>query len=595
MTPHRKAVWFGISMLALSALAWLQGPLLSLAQQPHPFGGVTHALAKYVGYLTLVSYWPAALIQLGFAGAELPAVAVSGAAPAISFAGWYGIGRFCVRHFSVLNTAPRELWVVYGAYILENIAYGVGASTVLTLWLSSDLGFGDVQAGAMVTTWSTLLTLVTVLVGSLTDAVGVRRAFLMGFVLCLFSRTVMALSGERWVALPFGLYVQGVGLALMTPVMTAAMKRYSNAAQRSVAFSFYYALMNLGFAIAGQIFDEVRTHMGEHGSWQLPVLGTTLSTYRVLILWSVVFTVPGLFMVWLLMREGVEMTESGPRIVPPKSASHAGGPLAGALKACQATAANTARIFGSLWSQPAFYRFLAFMALVVGVRLIFFHMHYTFPKYGIRELGEGAPIGRLFSVLNPTLILILVPIGGLLTQKISAYRMVSVGSFISAASVFFIAMPQHWFQPLADGWLGHLIAHSWLGIQGPVNPLYVSICLFVTLLSVGEALWSPRLYEYAAAIAPKGQEGSYMALSLLPYFGAKLVAGFLSGGLLTKFCPAEGPRHSATMWFIIGCMALITPVGTLVFRKFIQVQEAGRVPEMQKAESAAAEEDTLQS
>src|SRR5215471_4648300 len=48
MTSHRKAVWFGILMLALSALAWLQGPLTSLAQLPHPFGGVVHALAKYV-------------------------------------------------------------------------------------------------------------------------------------------------------------------------------------------------------------------------------------------------------------------------------------------------------------------------------------------------------------------------------------------------------------------------------------------------------------------------------------------------------------------------------------------------------------------
>jgi hypothetical protein len=30
------------------------------------------------------------------------------------------------------------------------------------------------------------------------------------------------------------------------------------------------------------------------------------------------------------------------------------------------------------------------------------------------------------------------------------------------------------------------------------------------------------------------------------------------------------------MWFLIGCMALITPLGTFIFRKYIQVQEAGR-------------------
>ena len=48
--------------------------------------------------------------------------------------------------------------------------------------------------------------------------------------------------------------------------------------------------------------------------------------------------------------------------------------------------------------------------------------------------------------------------------------------------------------------------------------------LFVVLLSEGEAIYSPRLYEYTAAIAPKGQEASYMALSSLPFFLAKLGA-----------------------------------------------------------------------
>jgi len=334
--------------------------------------------------------------------------------------------------------------------------------------------------------------------------------------------------------------------------------------------------------------------MGEHGTWTMPLLNMDLSTYRVLILWSFVFTVPGLFLVWFMLREGVEMTESGVRIAPRKNRDMRGGPLATALRTCESTLVETLRIFSSLWRQPSFYRFLAFMTLAVGVRLIFYHMHYTFPKYGIRELGEGAPIGRLFSVLNPVMILLLVPICGALTQKISAYRMVSIGSLIAASSVFFIALPPVWFQPLADGLMGDLIAHQWLGIEGAVNPLYVSIFLFVFMLSIGEALYSPRLYEYAAAIAPKGQEASYMSLSLLPYFGAKFVVGTISGWLLVTFCPEEGPRHSTTMWFIIGCMAMITPVGMIVLRRFIQVHEAGREPELPKSEAAVEEEETVQ-
>jgi MFS family permease len=483
-----------------------------------------------------------------------------------------------LRKFLVMRHAPRELWIIYAAYILENLAYKVGAATVLTLWLSSDLGFGDKSAGAVVATWSAVMTLITVFIGPLTDALGIRRTFLLGFGVCLVSRTVMTFTVEKWLVLPAGLYLQAVGIALMVPVMAAACKKYSNTAQRSVAFSLYYALMNLGYAIGDWIFDRVRSAqhgLGEHGHWTLPLLGLDLSTYRVLILLGVAFTVPGMLLTWFCLREGVEMTETGVTVTPREKVS-APNPLTALAVTVRDTAVKTCKIFASLWRQPGFYRFLAFMTLVVGVKMIFYHLFYTFPKYGLRELGDNAPIAQISSMVNSILIVVLVPITGVLTQKIAAYRMVTVGSFISAASVFFLAVPAAWFQPLADGWLGHLIAHQWLGVDGAVNPLYISIFLFVVLLSVGEALWSPRLYEYSAAIAPKDQEASYMALSYLPYFLAKFFVGGSSGWLLATYCPETGPRNPEMMWFIIGAMALVTPLGAVLFRKQIQVHEAGR-------------------
>ena len=96
------------------------------------------------------------------------------------------------------------------------------------------------------------------------------------------------------------------------------------------------------------------------------------------------------------------------------------------------------------------------------------------------------------------------------------------------------------------------------------------------LLSIGEAFYSPRLYEYTAAIAPKGQEASYMAMSSLPFFLAKLAVGPLSGVLLARFCPATGPRHSEALWLIIGLSTMIAPVGLFLFQRFIRVHEAGR-------------------
>ena len=46
-----------------------------------------------------------------------------------------------LKRFLVMASAPRELWIIYAAYLMENLAYKLGSQGVLPLWLSSDLGF----------------------------------------------------------------------------------------------------------------------------------------------------------------------------------------------------------------------------------------------------------------------------------------------------------------------------------------------------------------------------------------------------------------------------------------------------------------------
>ena len=75
---------------------------------------------------------------------------------------------------------------------------------------------------------------------------------------------------------------------------------------------------------------------------------------------------------------------------------------------------------------------------------------------------------------------------------------------------------------------------------------------FIVLLSVGEALWSPRLYEYTVIVAPDFSEGTFMAFSHMPTFLATFISGPMSGALLQNFCPAKGSLHCETMWLIIG-------------------------------------------
>jgi len=475
--------------------------------------------------------------------------------------------------FTVLFGAVRELWIVFAYVVMSNLAYMLVVLT-LSLWLSADLGYSDVKAGWWVTAWTAGMTFCVMLVGSLTDALGLRKTLLLGCTLCILPRLFMTFAAAKVLVLG-GLLVLALGEALGAPVTVAALRRYTTTTQRSIAFSLFYALMNVGYGLAGYVFDFVRQTLGETGHLALPGLGMGLSTYRTVFLVSLVFYVPCLLLIYFWLREGVEATDQGVEITAHKT-KYAQAHLVKAFGlTIRDTLHDTGRIFIGLWRQPGFYKFLAFLSLAAFIKMIFTHMYFTYPKFGIRELGDGAPIGRLWS-MNNFLIVFLAPLAGVLSQRISAYSMAIWGSFVAASSVFIMAMPPHWFQPLADGWLGHSVAHVWLGVQGQVNPYYVMIFIYVLFLSMGEAFYSPRLYEYAAAIAPKGQEASYMAMSYLPFFLAKLCMAPLSGILLARFCPAHGPRHSGTLWLIIGLSTMIAPVGLLVFQRFIRVHEAGR-------------------
>jgi MFS family permease len=171
---------------------------------------------------------------------------------------------------------------------------------------------------------------------------------------------------------------------------------------------------------------------------------------------------------------------------------------------------------------------------------------------------------------------VLAPIVGALTQRIASYRIVIIGSVICATGVFIMALPADWFVPAANSAFGGALGHGYLQLAGAVHPYYIMSALYLTVFSVGEAFYSPRVYEYAASIAPPGQEASYGALAYIPFLVGKLLIG-TSGWLLAAFCPEHGECRPAMLWLIFALAASVAPIGLLVFRRYIQVPEAGRL------------------
>jgi MFS family permease len=477
-----------------------------------------------------------------------------------------GLAGFFAK-FSVLKGARRELWLTFLIKFFIYTAYSVTNKTMV-LWLSKDLGFSDQWAGALVGwVWAPAMTIFTLLAGSVTDAIGLRRTFFLGVAICTFARTVMITTTNPALAFICGVLPLAVGEALGTPVLLAATRVYSTTAQRSISFSIIYAIMNLGYWAAGNIFDCVRSldlhfHIGRFQP----------TTHEQLFLVSLAFEILLFPTIYFLRRDSESGLERRSNAADaPNSRTNL---WTASARTVRDSAVGTVRLFHRLLNQSGFYRLLLFFLFIGFLKAIFLQMDYVFPKFGDRELGLHAPVGKI-SAINSIVIIILAPVVGALTQRIASYRIVIIGSIICAASVFVMALPTNWFVPASNSAVGQWLGHDYLRLAGNIHPYYIMSAIYLVIFSIGEAFYSPRVYEYAAAIAPKGQEASYGSLAYLPFLVGKLLVG-TGGWLLAAFCPEQGPRHSGTMWLIFALAASVAPVGLLVFRRYIRVAEAGR-------------------
>lgn len=517
------------------------------------------------------------------------------------------------KYLRGLRDSPRDMWLLFLYKVVEYAAYAA-MNMALILWLSRDCGLGDVAAGSFLSGWSILLSIMGMITGALVDTVGIRRTQIISVVFLIVSRFFMSFVTDPALVFVLGFMPMAVGFAIVGPLVSVAIKRFSSKEGAALGFGLFYVVMNIAYAIGGVFFDWIRGFFAtkdaagkiidENAGTML--LGMHFSTYQLIFVFGLGATLVSLLITFFI-RDGVEMTDQGVvvRRVERKSSG---------LQAILKTTLDTGKLMGEVMREKFFWIFIGLLSMTLFVRFIFFHFHYTFPKYGVRVLGEGAKIGSIYGVLNPVLIVFLVPLVAAFTRKTSSYTMLIVGSLISAGSCFLAVIPAHFFAPLTNSVLGELIFIKWLGMapdmatlmQAPPTAEYWPLVLFILIFTIGEAIWSPRLTQFTAEIAPKGREGTYIALSVLPFFLAKFVVGPMSGMLVQTYTPVDAagkalasyPNHSM-VWIWIGGMALFSPLGLLVFRRWFLVntreaQLSKELPELGLTEKAEKAPDNAQ-
>ena len=436
-----------------------------------------------------------------------------------------------------LGGSPRELWILFGVKFLESVAY-FALTNLLVLYLSEDLHYGDVEAGDIYGTWTTAISVMTFFAGIVADAIGIRTALTVSVASCLLGRIVLGLTTDRTLVL-VGLAVSAWGTASMLPTMIAAVRRYTGKDTVAFGYSFFYVVMNVGAVVAPITIGALRRFFPRPVALRLPLLGSVhWSSSQLMFLVAAGATLLAMVLVTTLRKDADVPTAVAAEPAPARQ--------------------NPLKLVAQMGRERAFWGFMLFVTLLVFVKLIFQHAHQTWPKYTLREFGSTFDFAWYWSI-NPFMVMVFTAPMTALTRRYSAFWCIVVGACVTAASVFFMAAS---------------------------TSVWASVAFIITL-SIGEMLWSPRLYEYTATIAPKGREASYMGLSSLPLFFAKMQVALMSGRLLAAYCPETGERSSRTMWLVIGLITLVGPLLIVALRKVIEPRREAAPADATGADASA--------
>eukprot|EP00128_Syssomonas_multiformis_P006541 Colp12_sorted_trinity150504_noHs@34919 len=447
---------------------------------------------------------------------------------------WHGWG--------VLKKAPRELWLVFVLKFLASYAYFC-LSVNLTSFLSEEFGYDDAKAGWAYGTFGLVTSILGIAFGAIIDVVGVKVALVIGAVFNVVGRFLIFLAHNEAMVGAALYFFFPVAESLAVPVMTIAIKRYTNNTNRTIAYGLFYTVMNVAALLSGNISTALLSGLGCDSSEACDpedtgtdLFGRHFSARRVIFFTNIVATVAMLGVSLLSFRE-IAVDEEG-RITE--------------FKAERNLKENLRRTLTS----RNFYKLVVFMSLVAIVRFIFRHVDATFPKYFKRAFHSEA-WGTIYSI-NPLFVIFAVPLVALYCQKVEHFTMILYGALLSSASTFFLCF----------------------------NTVPASV-VFILVLSMGEAVYSPRVYDYTMEVSPKGEEGLYTTLASAPMFLAKFLVGPLSGALLAKYCsppsppqleldipaePVDDCPQPEILWLIIGSISFSAPVLMIALRKWIEVK-----------------------
>ncbi len=292
----------------------------------------------------------------------------------------------------------RPFWVANITELFERLSY-YAAFASLARYLHETLNFNIQRASSLAGLFGGLVWFLAAFGGTLADRLGFRRALSLAYFILSVSYFVLGSLGSAWMApirsaLPLGVLVTVVlmlpalGIALVKPSIVGTTARASKETARSIGYSVYYTLVNIGGALGPLVAGWVHRHLAVEKVFLISAFSVFLMFFAVL----------------LFFKE--------PR------------------RADEVQVVSLAQSVRNFWTVITNPRFMLFLLIFSGYWIVYWQLFVTLPIFVHNYISSTADTESLLAV-GPLVVISLQLVVSHLTQKLPAFTAIILGTLIS--------------------------------------------------------------------------------------------------------------------------------------------------------------------
>ena len=314
---------------------------------------------------------------------------------------------FAQRWQDLRTGFERPFWVANISEIFERLSY-YAVFAALVRYLHESLQFPTADATRLGGIFGGAVWMMAIFGGALADRIGFRRALSLAYFILSGSYFLVGSIGAPWLApvrdaVPLGLlvgvilFLPALGVALVKPSVVGTTARASRDDVRSLGYSIYYTMVNIGSFLGPFLAGWVHEHMAVENVFRLAALSVFLMFIAVLI----------------FFRE-------------PRRAEGQSIPSVGQV------GRNFLTVLGN-------GRFVLFLLIFSGYWIVFWQQYLILPVY-IHDYVDANANTAMILITDPILVILLtVPINAL-TRKIPAFRAIILGALLTGVGWMFLVV-----------------------------------------------------------------------------------------------------------------------------------------------------------